>query len=200
MALLVRTSHYQRLQRQLYRVVDERDNAMRERNETLRQRDNVLSRLAALGHDARHLVFYHIPRTGGSSVWHALAACAAGAEVPIVDLFHQAREDYGSPEYVYNVLTERQKLLRNKSALIHLHTPHNISYFFEESNLLYATIVRDPVDRFISDVCHLRRALPDMADAQRRNVPLRLRTQPGPDVVLHHERALEERLRRRDAR
>jgi hypothetical protein len=127
MALLVRTSHYQRLQRQLYRVVDERDNAMRERNETLRQRDNVLSRLAELGHDARHLVFYHIPRTGGSSIWHALAACAARAEVPIVDLFHQAREDYGSPEYVYNVLTERQKLLRNKYALIHLHTPHNIS-------------------------------------------------------------------------
>jgi len=170
MALLVRTSHYQRLQEQLYRVVDERDNAMRERNETLRQRDHVLSRLAALGHDARHLVFYHIPRTGGSSIWHALAASAAGAEVPVVDLFHHAREDYGSSDCVYNVLTERQKLLRERSALIHLHTPHNISYFFEEFNILYATIVRDPVDRFISDVCHLRRTLSNMADAERQTL------------------------------
>jgi hypothetical protein len=165
------------LQQQLYRVVDERDNAMRERdnavrerNEALRERDQVLSRLVAMCKSARQLVFYHIPRTGGSSIWHALEACAARAGMPVLNLFYHAREDYGSPEYVYNVLTERQKYLQGCSTLIHLHTPHNISYFFEECNLTYATIVRDPVDRFISDICHLRRALPDMADAERQNL------------------------------
>jgi hypothetical protein len=42
-------------------------------------------------YDAKHLVFYHIPKTGGSSVWHALAAEADLQEIPIIDLHHEAK-------------------------------------------------------------------------------------------------------------
>ncbi|HEY4233808.1 MAG TPA: hypothetical protein VGM76_10300 [Lacipirellulaceae bacterium] len=169
MASYIQPSRYQVSQQELRRIIADRNN-MRERSSALRNCDEAPSRLAPTSSAGRHLVFYHIPRTGGSSIWHALAASAACAEFPIVDLYHLAQKDYGSYEFTYNVLTERQKSLSNVTSLIHLHTPHNISYFLNEIDIVYATIVRDPIDRFISDVCHLHRAWPNIAEVLKRNL------------------------------
>jgi len=48
--------------------------------------------------------------------------------------------------------------LRSNRVLVHHHTSHPIGFFFEQPPL-YTTIVRDPVDRFISDINHCRAVL-----------------------------------------
>src|SRR5262249_12044407 len=110
------------------------------------------------------------PRTGGSSIWHALASAAKAINLPIIDLFYLAQRDFGSTDLAYSVLAQERDRLQRTDSLIHLHTPHNISRFLREENIVYTTIVRDPVDRFISDICHLRRALPSIPEDARRSL------------------------------
>ncbi len=193
MPIFVMNRRYQLARHELCRAVDERDDALRERdvarqardkalqqsNEALADRDRLREQLERLTHRPRHLVFFHIPRTGGSSIWHALAAAADVADVPIVDLFHLARQDYGCSDQAYSVLTERQQFVRERSTLIHLLTPHNIGYFFDAANVVYATVVRDPIDRFLSDMCHLREALPQSTDGDRETFIRRAGWQPA---------------------
>ena len=140
---------------------------MRDRDEARQQRDEFGQRLIEVDTVARHLVFFHIPRTGGSSIWHALADSAATIELPIVDLFYLSQLDYGSTEYALNVLADNRELLRRCDTLIHLHTPQNISYFLREDRIVYTTIVRDPIERFCSDVAHLHLVLPNFSEAAR---------------------------------
>lgn len=104
--------------------------------------------------NVKHLVFYHIPRTGGSSVWHALAAKADLGGIPIVDLYHEAREKFSDSSKTLEAISDRQKLLRSRTCLIHHHTEIKIQNYFDTTPH-YATIVRDPFDRFISDLYHL---------------------------------------------
>jgi hypothetical protein len=51
-------------------------------------------------------------------------------------------------------VSDRQKLLRARTCLIHHHTEIKIQNYFDTAPH-YATIVRDPFDRFISDLQHL---------------------------------------------
>jgi len=102
----------------------------------------------------KHLVFFHIPRTGGSSVWHALAAIADLQGIPIVDLYHEALVKFSDSSKTLEAVSDRQKLLRARTCLIHHHTEIKIQNYFDTAPH-YATIVRDPFDRFISDLQHL---------------------------------------------
>jgi len=102
----------------------------------------------------KHLVFFHIPRTGGSSVWHALAAIADLQGIPIVDLYHEALVKFSDSSKTLEAVSDRQKLLRARTCLIHHHTEIKIQNYFDTTPH-YATIVRDPFDRFISDMQHL---------------------------------------------
>jgi hypothetical protein len=102
----------------------------------------------------KHLVFFHIPRTGGSSVWHALAAIADLQGIPIVDLYHEALVKFSDSSKTLEAVSDRQKLLRARTCLIHHHTEIKIQNYFDNQPL-YATIVRDPFKRFVSDIKHL---------------------------------------------
>ncbi len=178
MAFLRKTKRRRALEQDLQRIADERDEAVRERDEARQQRDEAREQLFALNPDARHLVFYHIPRTGGSSIWHALAGSAASIKVPIVDLFYLSQLDYGSTEYALNVLADHRELLKRCETLIHLHTPQNISCFLREDRIVYATIVRDPIERFCSDVAHLHQVLPNFTQAAQNDFLERARWAP----------------------
>jgi hypothetical protein len=98
---------------------------------------------------AKHFVFYHIPKTGGSSVWHALAAEADLQAIPIIDLYHEAKVKFSDSSKTLETISDRQRLLRQRTCLIHHHMEIKIQNYFD-SPPLYATIVRDPFDRFLS--------------------------------------------------
>ena len=102
----------------------------------------------------KHLVFFHIPRTGGSSVWHALAEKAELQGIPIIDLYHEAVVKFSDPSKTIEAISDRQRFLRRTTCLIHHHTSTKIQNYFDNQPL-YATVVRDPFDRFISDIKHL---------------------------------------------
>jgi hypothetical protein len=146
-------------------TIAERDSAIQNREDAIRLRDEVLEREAR--RSTRHFVFCHIPRTGGSSVWHALAECAAKTGVPILDLYWLSMSQYSSTGFAYNVLSDHAGILSRQSTLIHLHTFDNISYFLSEKEVIYTTIVRDPIDRFCSDVAHLHNALLKFSESAR---------------------------------
>jgi hypothetical protein len=99
--------------------------------------------------NVKHLVFYHIPKTGGSSVWHALAASAALQQIDIIDLYHESIVKFFDSSKTIEAISDRQKLLRKHTCLIHHHMEIKIQNYFD-SPPLYATIVRDPFDRFLS--------------------------------------------------
>ena len=104
--------------------------------------------------NVEHLVFFHIPRTGGSSVWHALAEKADLQGIPIIDLYHEAGQIFSDSSKTLEAISDRQRLLRQRTCLIHHHTDTKIQNYFDGTPH-YATIVRDPFDRFISDIKHL---------------------------------------------
>ena len=104
--------------------------------------------------NVKHLVFFHIPRTGGSSVWHALAAKASLQQISIIDLYNIGAAQFSDSSKTLEAISDRQRLLRKQTCLIHHHTEVKIENFFDNPPL-YATIVRDPFDRFISDIKHL---------------------------------------------
>jgi hypothetical protein len=104
--------------------------------------------------NVKHLVFSHIPRTGGSSVWHALAEKAELQGIPIIDLYHEAVVKFSDSSKTIEAISDRQRFLRRTTCLIHHHTSTKIQNYFENQPL-YATVVRDPFDRFISDIKHL---------------------------------------------
>jgi hypothetical protein len=146
-----------------------RNEEFRLRNEDVRLRDEAMKLADKSQHAVRHVVFCHIPRTGGSSVWHALAESAASAGVPIIDLYYLSQLNYGSTQFVYNVLADYRDLLKSTRAIIHLHTLHNIGYFLQDENIVYTTVVRDPIERFCSDVFHLHNALLTFTEAARQD-------------------------------
>jgi len=99
--------------------------------------------------NVKHLVFYHIPKTGGSSVWNALAANAALQQIKVVDLYHESIIKFSDSSKTLEAISDRQRLLRKQTCLIHHHMEIKIENYFD-SPPLYATIVRDPFDRFLS--------------------------------------------------
>jgi hypothetical protein len=106
----------------------------------------------------RHMVFFHLLRTGGSSTWSALVAAAGRAGLPVCDLYHQSRQEYGDNLAIHATMYDFQRFVRKHDCLIHHHIPHCLAPYFDEP-ICYTTILRDPVDRFISEVNHVRHLL-----------------------------------------
>ncbi|PYY81600.1 hypothetical protein DNK59_23260 [Pseudomonas sp. TKO26] len=113
------------------------------------------------------LMFFHIPRTGGSSVWHSLAVVAARQNKIIADLYHQSKEMVGHPfapneaiQYFHDFL-EKTNLCFDDDVIYHHHTYHNVPYLLESDQIQRVTIIRDPVSRVISEAFHMRRFLRD---------------------------------------
>jgi len=106
------------------------------------------------------LVFFHLAKTGGSSIWRALIPTAALSipPVPIFDLYHYGRCNLRTVTKTPKVLEHFKDPLKKGRTLIHHHTSQPIESFFERPPV-YTTIVRDPVDRFISEVNHGRTLL-----------------------------------------
>jgi hypothetical protein len=82
-------------------------------------------------------------------VWHALAAEADLQSIPIIDLHHEAKVKFFDSSKTLEAISDRQRLLRERTCLIHHYVEIKIQNYFD-SPPLYATIVRDPFDRFLS--------------------------------------------------
>lgn len=106
----------------------------------------------------RHLIFFHLLRTGGSSTWKALSEAASRQGLPVCDIYHQARSLYGNNTAVHSAMYDLQQFVRSNDCLIHHHTPFCLAPYFDHT-IHYTTILRDPVDRFISEVNHTRHLL-----------------------------------------
>ena len=126
---------------------------------------NINIRLKKQQNIAKHLVFYHIPRTGGSSIWHALVEIATLQKIPVIDLYHDALVKYSNSSKTLEAIGDIQKFLRNRICLIHHHTDIKIQNYFDVTPH-YATIVRDPFDRFLSDIIHLSTHLRSSPDTR----------------------------------
>jgi hypothetical protein len=114
------------------------------------------------------VVFFHIPRTGGSTIWHSLVKAAAKRGLWIGDLYSQSVQTYGDQFRAHDVLATIHGQLAamnipqsSPNVLYHHHTRQNITSQLPAGQNFYVTAVRDPVERFVSEVFHLRKALLD---------------------------------------
>jgi len=104
------------------------------------------------------VVFFHLPRTGGSTVWHSAAHLAARHGLPAIDLFYHSELLTGSPHQPLAALRDIKASLAGAplEGLIHHHSMQNITGELSPDEHHYATILRDPVDRLVSETFHLR--------------------------------------------
>ncbi|MFJ4142005.1 hypothetical protein [Pseudomonas sp. NPDC089734] len=109
------------------------------------------------------LMFFHIPRTGGSTVWHSLAGVAARQNKTIADLYHQSREITGHPfapeeavQYFHDFL-KQTGLCFNEDVIYHHHTYQHVPYLLDSDQLQRVTLIRDPASRLVSEAFYMRR-------------------------------------------
>lgn len=103
-----------------------------------------------------NFLFIHIPRTGGSSIWHRLVALATQNGTGICDIYHESKITFGSPIRASRIITSTRNRIGTMRCMFHHHTDEPILNAFEDNNVVCSTVVRDPVDRFISEVFHCR--------------------------------------------
>ena len=121
----------------------------------------------------KNCVFIHLPRTGGSSIWHSLVATAAGQKRGICDIYHETRKAFGGPVKGAQLVTTLRQRIGDMPCLFHHHTDEAILDCFSPGESALATVLRDPVDRFVSEVFHSRGFLQSCTDR---------------DFVAYHER------------
>lgn len=102
-----------------------------------------------------NFVFVHVTRTGGSSIWHNLVPIATQKGIGICDIYHESKLENCRPIAAEIVLQRFREKYGNLPALFHHHTTEPIFHLFAK-NTLFATVLRDPVDRFVSIVSHIR--------------------------------------------
>lgn len=123
-------------------------------------------------------MFFHIPRTAGSSIWASLADAATESGVRVFDIYNYSIRDFGDPSHSAEVLQSRNSR-EIGDCLFHHHTLDGVLEFVKDPVL--ATIVRDPIDRFVSDIAHYRRVLqPGVLPDAHRDVVGQLF---GPELV-----------------
>lgn len=108
------------------------------------------------------VVFFHIPRTGGSTIWHSLIQAATKRGVWIADLYYDSMQQYGEAHHAYDVLEKLGGLRVPRSSpnlLYHHHTRQNLTAILPPSENQYVTAVRDPVERFVSEIFLLKEGL-----------------------------------------
>lgn len=106
-------------------------------------------------------LFLHIPRTGGSSIWLALSRAAAASGVEIIDIYHHSVSRFGDPGHTVEVLRDIPGLHEEGERLFHHHSWD--SPLGSIPDPVIATVIRDPVDRMVSEILHYRRVFSDPA-------------------------------------
>lgn len=92
-------------------------------------------------------IFVHIPKTAGSTLRTLITANYAP---------HQVLNLYGDPkEILAKAATHIGKTLNHR--LIQGHTPYGTHRFLGLRTARYFTFLRDPIDRFLSDIAHAER-------------------------------------------
>ncbi|MEN1834256.1 hypothetical protein AAIM60_15320 [Pseudomonas lijiangensis] len=111
------------------------------------------------------LMFFHIPRTGGSTVWHSLAGVAARQNKIVADLYHQSREITGHPfapqeaiQFFHDFL-KQTNLCFDSDVIYHHHTYQHDPYLLGSDELQRVALIRDPATRLVSEAFHMRRFL-----------------------------------------
>ncbi|WDU63941.1 hypothetical protein LRS56_05320 [Pseudomonas poae] len=115
------------------------------------------------------MIFLHIHRTGGSTLWHTLSNAATRQNHQVIDLYYESWAAFQNPFSTVDAIEKmnadgRQINWNDDALLIHHHTRQNIGNSLPSEALYYATIIRDPVDRFISEVFHIRKLLMEGAE------------------------------------
>lgn len=105
--------------------------------------------------DSSVFIFCHIPRTGGSSIWHQLAKFS-GNGLNTYDLFFETGQRYGGNlNFTRTVLSEdcnKLAIPMDYRLVAHHHIHIRIGDLFQERAPVYFTYIRDPLSRFISDL------------------------------------------------
>jgi hypothetical protein len=103
------------------------------------------------------VVFFHIPRTSGSTVWHTLIRLAPESGVEAFDLYHRSRQLFGSAYFSIQALKDQLPKIAatGPRAIVHHHTNQNITAALCPEEHKYVTILRDPAERLISETFHL---------------------------------------------
>lgn len=102
-------------------------------------------------------VFVHVPRTAGSSVWHHLAYQGADEQIGVYDIYHESIQRFGVPGCADRFLPDVLRQIDMPDCFFHHHSRDSIFEIFDEYETVFATLLRDPVERFVSDVFHFRR-------------------------------------------
>lgn len=111
------------------------------------------------------VMFFHIPRTGGSSVWHNLAHAASKKDVIVADIYHASKELVNNPFDPNTALASFQEYVEKndidpkKGIIYHHHTNQHIEYFCTSDDIECVTILRDPTSRLVSEVFHIKKFL-----------------------------------------
>jgi hypothetical protein len=102
-------------------------------------------------------LFLHMNRTAGSSIWHGLAKLSSEQNLDIIDLHYHSIKNYGVPQRAADFVAGMLPIDNNKERIFHHHTYSNITAYID--NPVLVTVLRDPLDRFISDFFHYRKIL-----------------------------------------
>jgi hypothetical protein len=102
-------------------------------------------------------IFVHVPRTAGSSVWHGLAYTAPRLKIGVLDLYHESIRRFGKAGRARQVLQETLSEIGRRKCIFHHHTRENICSLFGKREAVWTTVLRDPVDRCLSDLFHYKR-------------------------------------------
>jgi hypothetical protein len=82
----------------------------------------------------------------------------------VFDIYHESIQRYGNPGCLDRFLPDALHQIDVPDCFFHHHSRDSIFEYFDSYEAVFATLLRDPVDRFVSDVFHFRRFFRNGAD------------------------------------